>query len=50
MTSQSESGFDIKGTYDSSDLADVSAAIELGEPGEYPYTRGVYASMYTGKP
>lgn len=50
MTSQSESGFDIKGTYDSSDLADFSAAIELGEPGEYPYTRGVYASMYTGKP
>jgi methylmalonyl-CoA mutase N-terminal domain/subunit len=29
---------------------DFDAAAELGEPGEYPYTRGVYASMYTGRP
>ncbi|MFM7147650.1 MAG: methylmalonyl-CoA mutase, partial [Actinomycetales bacterium] len=25
-------------------------ATQLGEPGEYPYTRGVYPTMYTGRP
>ena len=50
MTSLSESGFPIKSVYDGSDLVDFDAAAELGEPGEYPYTRGVYASMYTGRP
>jgi len=50
VTSLSESGFPIKSVYDGSDLVDFDAAAELGEPGEYPYTRGVYASMYTGRP
>lgn len=50
MTSLSESGFPIKSVYDGSDLVDFDATAELGEPGEYPYTRGVYASMYTGRP
>ncbi|MFE0813039.1 methylmalonyl-CoA mutase, partial [Streptomyces sp. NPDC058848] len=26
------------------------AAEKLGEPGKYPFTRGVYPSMYTGRP
>src|SRR5436305_13538393 len=25
-------------------------AARLGAPGEYPFTRGVYPSMYTGRP
>ncbi|MEX2195533.1 MAG: methylmalonyl-CoA mutase family protein, partial [Thermoleophilaceae bacterium] len=28
---------------------DVPAAGEIGLPGEYPYTRGVYPSMYRGR-
>ena len=45
----SESGFPVKAVYDDSDLpADLEE--RLGQPGEYPYTRGVYASMYTARP
>ena len=42
-----ESGFVIEPIYRQAptDLAD-----RLGEPGEYPYTRGVYPTMYTTKP
>ena len=50
MPQSSESGFDIKQVYDTSDLANFDSATQLGEPGEYPYTRGVYPSMYTGRP
>ncbi len=46
----SESGFDIKPVYDRSDLADFDEGSELAEPGAFPYTRGVYPSMYTGRP
>ncbi len=31
-------------------MAGFRPAEELGEPGAFPYTRGVYASMYTGRP
>ena len=31
------------------DLADWNAAEQLGDPGVYPYTRGPYPSMYTGR-
>jgi methylmalonyl-CoA mutase N-terminal domain/subunit len=41
-----ESGFEIKPVYDA---GDVSGA-ELAEPGEFPYTRGVYRTMYTKRP
>lgn len=50
MTSSSESGFEIKPIYDNSDLAGLNIASELSEPGQYPFTRGVYESMYTGRP
>ncbi len=46
----SESGFGIEPVYGPSSLAGWDAATQLGEPGEYPYTRGVYPSMYTGRP
>ena len=49
MTRASESGFPIKPVYGPDDLpADLPE--RLGEPGSFPYTRGVYASMYTGRP
>jgi methylmalonyl-CoA mutase, N-terminal domain len=42
----SESGFPLKPVYGP---ADVSAR-EAEQPGEYPYTRGVYPTMYTSRP
>ena len=42
-----ESGFEIKPVYRPSD---VSPDAPLGEPGEFPYTRGVYPTMYTKRP
>ncbi len=49
MARQSESGFPIRPLYGPNDVA-PGVEERLGEPGQYPYTRGVYASMYTGRP
>jgi methylmalonyl-CoA mutase, N-terminal domain len=46
----SESGFPIEPVYDAGALDGWDAAERLGPPGEFPYTRGVYPSMYTGRP
>src|SRR5690348_9217672 len=40
-----DSGIEIKPLYTEEDLPDKLAQ-RLGEPGEYPYTRGVHAEMY----
>ncbi|WP_239336378.1 methylmalonyl-CoA mutase [Frankia sp. CiP3] len=45
----SESGQPIKSVYGASDFSGDLPA-RLGAPGEYPFTRGVYPTMYTGKP
>ena len=49
MARASESGFEIAPLYGPEDVA-PGLEERLGEPGEFPYTRGVYASMYTGRP
>lgn len=46
----SESGLPIEPVYGPQDLAGWDPAAALGQPGEYPYTRGIYGSMYTGRP
>jgi methylmalonyl-CoA mutase N-terminal domain/subunit len=43
---KAESGFEIKSVYDAGDVSDA----QIGRPGEYPYTRGVYPTMYTTRP
>ena len=45
-----ESGFPFKPVYTAADLAGWDPDTALGEPGGYPYTRGVYPTMYTGRP
>ncbi|MEE1939397.1 methylmalonyl-CoA mutase family protein [Streptomyces sp. TRM 70361] len=45
-----ESGLPIEPVYGPEALEDWDAASRLGEPGAYPYTRGVYPTMYTGRP
>src|SRR5436309_4875216 len=47
---ESESGFPIHPTYAAADLDGFDADERLGAPGEFPFTRGVYPSMYTGRP
>jgi methylmalonyl-CoA mutase cobalamin-binding domain/chain len=41
-----ESGIEIKKTYDQRDLAGWNPETELGQPGEYPFTRGIHPGMY----
>ncbi|HYJ67195.1 MAG TPA: methylmalonyl-CoA mutase family protein [Nocardioidaceae bacterium] len=45
-----ESGLPFEPVYGPDALAGWDAAGRLGEPGSYPFTRGVYPSMYTGRP
>ncbi|MBK7894021.1 MAG: methylmalonyl-CoA mutase family protein [Anaerolineaceae bacterium] len=40
----------IKRLYTPLDVADLDYQQDLGLPGEYPYTRGVHATMYRGRP
>src|SRR5207253_10580101 len=46
---RAESGFPLQPVYRTEDLP-KDLADRLGEPGEYPYTRGVYPTMYTRRP
>jgi methylmalonyl-CoA mutase N-terminal domain/subunit len=46
---RTDSGIEIKPLYTQDDLADWNATERLGLPGEPPYTRGVYPSMYRGR-
>ncbi|BBL79850.1 methylmalonyl-CoA mutase [Rubrobacter xylanophilus] len=43
------SGIPIKPLYTPEDLGDFDYEEKLGYPGEYPYTRGVYPTMYRGR-
>ena len=44
------SGHPAKEVYTEEDLADFEFSRDLGEPGEFPFTRGVYHNMYRGRP
>ena len=46
----SESDLPIAQVYDESTLDGFDAAERLGSPGKFPFTRGVYPTMYTGRP
>src|SRR5712691_7702645 len=43
------SGMPIEPLYTPDDLAGFDCAAQLGYPGQYPYTRGIHASMYRGR-
>lgn len=40
---------EVKRVYGPADVDGFDYATDLGEPGEYPYTRGVHPTMYRGK-
>src|SRR3954468_17767455 len=50
MTRESESGLPVEPVYGPDSLSGFDAEAKLGRPGEYPFTRGVYPTMYTGRP
>jgi methylmalonyl-CoA mutase N-terminal domain/subunit len=43
------SGVPVERLYTPADLADFDYARDLGDPGEYPFTRGIHSSMYRGR-
>jgi methylmalonyl-CoA mutase N-terminal domain/subunit len=43
------SGIELQGVYTPTELGDFDYVRDLGFPGEFPYTRGVHASMYRGR-
>ncbi|MFJ2215818.1 methylmalonyl-CoA mutase [Streptomyces sp. NPDC101062] len=45
-----ESGLPVEPVYGPGALAGWDPAEKLGEPGAYPFTRGVHPTMYTGRP
>ncbi len=45
-----DSGIEIEPIYHESDVDGLHLDERLGEPGEYPFTRGPYATMYREKP
>ncbi len=45
-----ESGLPFQPVYGPAALEGWDPATQLGEPGDYPFTRGVYPTMYTGRP
>jgi methylmalonyl-CoA mutase, N-terminal domain len=45
-----DSGIEVKPLYSANDLDGWDPAERLGEPGRYPFTRGIYPNMYRGRP
>ena len=43
------SGLPVERLYTAESLGDWQAETELGYPGEFPYTRGIYPTMYRGR-
>ena len=50
MARISESGQPIEPVYGPKALQDFDPEHDLGEPGEFPFTRGVYPAMYVSRP
>jgi methylmalonyl-CoA mutase, N-terminal domain len=50
VSAETESGTPFHPVYGPEDLAGFDRDHALGEPGRYPYTRGIYPAMYTTRP
>ncbi len=47
---RSTSGIEIRTVYDAADLAGRDPAASIGQPGSYPFTRGIHPDGYRGRP
>ena len=45
-----ESGIEVKPVYGPEDVQDPDYRKEIGEPGEFPFTRGIHQHMYRARP
>lgn len=43
---ETNSGLEIQELYDGNDITSLNAKTDLGQPGQYPFTRGPYPGMY----
>ena len=50
MGRETESGLPVEPVYGPGDPPGFDPAEKLGQPGEYPFTRGIYPTMYTARP
>src|SRR5262249_43221671 len=50
MGRQSESGLPVEPVYGPGQPPGFDPAVQLGGPGEFPFTRGIYPGMYTTRP
>src|SRR6266496_4747550 len=50
MSHRTESGFEFAPVYGPDALEGFEPEEKLGQPGRYPFTRGVYPTMYTQRP
>ncbi len=48
-THETLSGIPLKSVYTQDDIKDFDYEKQLGEPGQFPYTRGIHHNMYQGK-
>src|SRR5687768_215424 len=48
-TFETSSGIELPDDFSPANTTEIDYAKDLGEPGEFPYTRGVRANMYRGK-
>ncbi|HLI74595.1 MAG TPA: methylmalonyl-CoA mutase family protein, partial [Acidimicrobiales bacterium] len=46
---RTDSGIEISPVYGPEELAAFDPQVQLGEPGHFPYTRGIYPTMYRGR-
>jgi len=47
---RTHSGIELKSTFTPEDLSGMDPEQDMGAPGEFPFTRGVYPDMYRGRP
>ena len=45
-----ESGIKVKPVYGPDDLTPIDPARDIGQPGEFPFTRGIHPLMYRARP
>lgn len=43
------SGMPVKAVYTPDDIKDIKYSERIADPGQYPYTRGIYENMYRGR-
>jgi methylmalonyl-CoA mutase N-terminal domain/subunit len=47
---ESPSGIELEPIYSPADIESIEYSKQIGFPGKYPFTRGVYPTMYRGRP